>query len=118
MRGLGIGAFGASFLGHEEGQGGGTSLGDLKLSGATLGAKEKVGVIRQRTRSWGQNCYKLEAGADILEVSCIANFLQKIFLLYSLYQTGVVVCSFLNWCDINIASTITDGWALSLYIWP
>jgi hypothetical protein len=29
--------------GHEGGQGGGASPGDLKLSGVTLGAKEKVG---------------------------------------------------------------------------
>jgi hypothetical protein len=29
--------------GHEGGKGGGASLGDLKLSGVTLGAKEKVG---------------------------------------------------------------------------
>ena len=30
-------------MGHEGGQGGGASPGDLKLSGVTLGAKEKVG---------------------------------------------------------------------------
>jgi hypothetical protein len=33
-------------MGHEGGQGGGASPGDLKLSGVTLGVKEKVGGDR------------------------------------------------------------------------
>ena len=35
--------WGIHIMGHEGGHGGGTSSGDLKLSGVTLGAKEKVG---------------------------------------------------------------------------
>jgi hypothetical protein len=35
--------WGIHVMGHEGGQGGGASSGDLKLSGVTLGAKEKVG---------------------------------------------------------------------------
>jgi hypothetical protein len=34
--------WGIHVMGHEGGQGGGASPGDLKLSGVTLGAKEKV----------------------------------------------------------------------------
>jgi hypothetical protein len=48
MRGLGLRVLGASHMRHardgtRRGQGGGASPGDLKLSGVTLGAKEKVG---------------------------------------------------------------------------
>jgi hypothetical protein len=39
--------------GHEGGQGGGTSLGDLKLLGVTLGAKEKVGGDRVENQELG-----------------------------------------------------------------
>jgi hypothetical protein len=45
--------------GHEGGQGGGTSLEDLKLSGVTLGAKEKVG---------GDKVENQELGAESLHV--------------------------------------------------
>ena len=43
--------------GHEGGQGGGASPGDLKLSGVTLGAKEKEG---------GDRVENQEAGAEPL----------------------------------------------------
>jgi hypothetical protein len=39
--------------GHEGGQGGGASLGDLKLSGVTLGVKEKVGGDRVENHELG-----------------------------------------------------------------
>jgi hypothetical protein len=39
--------------GHEGGQGGGASLGDLKLSGVTLGAKEKEGGDRVENQELG-----------------------------------------------------------------
>ena len=39
--------------GHEGGQGGGASLGDLKLSGVTLGVKEKVGGDRVENQELG-----------------------------------------------------------------
>ena len=39
--------------GHEGGQGGGASPGDLKLSGVTLGAKEKVGGDRVENQELG-----------------------------------------------------------------
>jgi hypothetical protein len=44
--------------GHEGGQGGGASPGDLKLSGVTLGAKEKVG---------GDKVENQELGAGLLQ---------------------------------------------------
>jgi hypothetical protein len=46
--------------GHEGGQGGGASSGDLKLSGVTLGAKEKVG---------GDRVENQEVGAELLQSS-------------------------------------------------
>jgi hypothetical protein len=46
--------------GHEGGQGGGASPGDLKLSGVTLGAKEKVG---------GDKVENQELGAELLHFS-------------------------------------------------
>jgi hypothetical protein len=39
--------------GHEGGQGGGASPGDLKLSGVTLGAKEKVGGDKVKNQELG-----------------------------------------------------------------
>jgi hypothetical protein len=43
MRGLGLGGLRAGHMtGHEGGNGGGASPGDLKLLGMALGAKEKV----------------------------------------------------------------------------
>ena len=45
--------------GHEGGQGGGASPGDLKLSGVTLGAKEKVG---------GDKVENQELGAELLHL--------------------------------------------------
>ena len=39
--------------GHEGGQGGGASPGDLKLSGVTLGAKEKVGGDKVENQELG-----------------------------------------------------------------
>ena len=45
--------------GHEGGQGGGASPGDLKLSGVTLGAKEKVG---------GDKVENQELGAEPLHI--------------------------------------------------
>jgi hypothetical protein len=39
--------------GHEGGQGGGASPGDLKLSGVTLGAKEKVGGVKVENQELG-----------------------------------------------------------------
>ena len=47
-------------MGHEGGQGGGASPGDLKLSGVTLGAKEKVG---------GDKVENQELGAESLHIS-------------------------------------------------
>ena len=46
--------------GHEGGQGGGASPGDLKLSGVMLGAKEKVG---------GDKVENQELGAELLHMS-------------------------------------------------
>ena len=46
-------------MGHEGGQGGGVSPGDLKLLGVTLGAKEKVG---------GDKVENQELGAESLHV--------------------------------------------------
>jgi hypothetical protein len=46
-------------MGHEGGQGGGASPGDLKLSGVTLGAKEKV---------WGDKVENQEPGAESLQL--------------------------------------------------
>jgi hypothetical protein len=46
--------------GHKGGQGGGASPGDLKLSGVTLGAKEKVG---------GDRVENQELGAEPLQVA-------------------------------------------------
>jgi hypothetical protein len=45
-------------MGHEGGQGGGASPGDLKLSGVMLGAKEKVG---------GDKVENQELGAESLQ---------------------------------------------------
>jgi hypothetical protein len=39
--------------GHEGGQGGGTSPGDLKLSGVMLGVKEKVGGDKVENQELG-----------------------------------------------------------------
>jgi hypothetical protein len=39
--------------GHEGGQGGGASPGGLKLSGVTLGAKEKVGGVKVENQELG-----------------------------------------------------------------
>jgi hypothetical protein len=39
--------------GHEGGQGGGASPGDLKLSGVTLGTKEKVGDNKVENQELG-----------------------------------------------------------------
>jgi hypothetical protein len=49
--------------GHEGGQGGGTSPGDLKLLGVTLGAKEKVG---------GDKVENHELGAEPLHAAITA----------------------------------------------
>ena len=46
--------------GHEGGQGGGASPGDLKLSGVTLGAKEKVGGDKVENHELGSE--PLQAG--------------------------------------------------------
>jgi hypothetical protein len=45
-------------MGHEGGQGGSVSPGDLKLSGITLGVKEKVG---------GDKVENQELGAELLQ---------------------------------------------------
>ena len=46
--------------GHEGGHGGGASLGDLKLSGVMLGAKEKVGGDRVENQELGpESLHKL-----------------------------------------------------------
>jgi len=47
--------------GHKGGQGGGASLGDLKLSGIMLGAKEKVG---------GDKVENQELGPESLQSGC------------------------------------------------
>ena len=47
--------------GHEGGQGGGVSPGDLRLSGLMLGAKEKVG---------GDKVENQEVGAEPLHQGC------------------------------------------------
>ena len=49
--------------GHEGGQGGGASPGDLKLSGVTLGAKEKVG---------GDKVENQELGAELLQLAKVS----------------------------------------------
>jgi hypothetical protein len=51
-------------MGHEGGQGGGVSPGDLKLLGVTLGAKEKVG---------GDKVENQELGAESLHRGVIAS---------------------------------------------
>jgi hypothetical protein len=48
--------------GHEGGQGGGASPGDLKLSGVTLGAKEKEGGVKVENQ---------ELGAESLHSLCV-----------------------------------------------
>jgi hypothetical protein len=45
--------WGIHVTGHEGGQGGGASPEDLKLSGVTLGAKEKVGGDRVENQELG-----------------------------------------------------------------
>jgi hypothetical protein len=45
--------WGIHMMGHGGGHGGGASLGDLKLSGVTLGAKEKVGGDRVESQELG-----------------------------------------------------------------
>jgi hypothetical protein len=50
--------WGMHVTGHEGGQGGGSSPGDLKLSGVMLGAKEKVG---------GDKVENQELGAESLQ---------------------------------------------------
>jgi hypothetical protein len=52
--------WGIHVTGHEGGQGGGASPGDLKLSGVTLGVKEKVG---------GDKVENQELGAESLQHS-------------------------------------------------
>ena len=49
--------------GHEGGQGGGASPGDLKLSGVTLGAKEKVGGDRVENQEVGAESLQGGGGA-------------------------------------------------------
>jgi hypothetical protein len=56
--------------GHEGGQGGGASPEDLKLSGVTLGAKEKVG---------GDKVENQEVGAEPLQVWHVAHPLMYAF---------------------------------------
>ena len=63
MGSLGQVTWGMHVTGHEGGQGGGVSPGDLKLSGVTLGAKEKVG---------GDKVENQELGAESLHDS-VAN---------------------------------------------
>ena len=46
--------------GHEGGQGGGASPGDLKLSGVTLGAKEKVGGDKVENQELGAESLQYE----------------------------------------------------------
>ena len=43
--------------GHEGGQGGGASPGDLKLLGVTLGAKEKVGGDKVENQELGAESF-------------------------------------------------------------
>jgi hypothetical protein len=50
--------------GHEGGQGGGASSGDLKLSGVTLGAKEKVGGDRVENQELGAESLHWRATAS------------------------------------------------------
>ena len=62
-RGLGLGVlgqvtWGMHVTGHKGGQGGGASPRDLKFSGVTLGAKEKVG---------GDKVENQELGAESLQ---------------------------------------------------
>ena len=45
--------WGIHVMGHEGRQGGGASPGDLKLSGVTLGAKEKVGGDKVENQELG-----------------------------------------------------------------
>jgi len=45
--------WGIHIMGHKGGHGGGASLGDLKLSGVTLGVKEKVGGDRVENQELG-----------------------------------------------------------------
>jgi hypothetical protein len=47
--------------GHEGGQGGGASPGDLKLSGVTLGAKEKEGGDKVENQELGAESLQLMA---------------------------------------------------------
>ena len=50
--------------GHERGQGGGASPGDLKLSGVTLGMKEKVGGDKVENQELGAE--SLQEGLPVL----------------------------------------------------
>jgi hypothetical protein len=50
---LGQVLWGIHVMGHEGGQGGGASPGDLKLLGMTLGAKEKVGGNKVENQELG-----------------------------------------------------------------
>jgi hypothetical protein len=45
--------WGIHVMGHEGGQGGGASPGDLKLLGVMLGAKEKVGGDKRENQELG-----------------------------------------------------------------
>ena len=51
--------WGIHVTGHEGGQGGGASPGDLKLSGVTLGVKEKVGGDRVENQELGAESLQL-----------------------------------------------------------
>ena len=76
--------------GHEGGQGGGASPGDLKLSGVTLGAKEKVG---------GDKVENQELGAESLHLTVL---ISQLALLAVGYKHGCKSCLILFLLLYNI----------------
>ena len=65
--------------GHEGGQGGGASSGDLKLSGVTLGAKEKVGGVKVENQ---------ELGAESLQFP---------YPFFSIFHLTLPTLAYLSW---------------------
>ena len=81
--GLGQVMWGIHMTGHEGGQGGGASPGDLKLLGVMLGVKEKVGGDRVENQELGVESLQLAitfVKTDQLERS-FTNFIGFFFII-------------------------------------
>jgi hypothetical protein len=93
-------------MGHEGGQGGGASLGNLKLLGVTLGAKEKVG---------GDKVENHELGAEPLHAIIPGSLVITAWITrgYGPWPVAYIVSSYIF--DVNISPSSNN--LISPLIW-